>query len=73
MSALVEGGMDTERILDVLPHYLAMLILVFAVLTVVRTAIGDLGFWIEFVIILAIVFVYRPLVIRLGVAPDAWT
>ncbi len=65
--------MDTERILDVLPHYLAMLILVFAVLTVVRTAIGDLGFWFEFVIILVIVFAYRPLVIRLGVAPDAWT
>lgn len=65
--------MDTDRIVQALPHYLAMLLIVFAALSVIRTAIGDLGFWFEFVIILVIVFAYRPIVLQLGIAPDAWT
>lgn len=36
--------MDNDRLLEVAPHYAAMLILVFLVLAVVRAIAGDLGF-----------------------------
>ncbi len=65
--------MDTDRILELVPHYLMMLVLVFGALFVLRRTVGDLGFWVELVIVIAIVFVYRPLTVRLGVAPSLWT
>jgi hypothetical protein len=61
-----------DTILELAPHYVAMLVLVTAVLVVVRLAVGNLGFWVEFVIIVAVVFVYPLVVRRLGYAPDAW-
>ncbi len=64
--------MDLNRLLEVVPHYIAMLILVFSTLAIVRSVVGDLGFWIEFAIILVVAFAYRPLVVRLGIAPSAW-
>lgn len=64
--------MDAERLLSLVPHYIAMLLLAFLVLGVVRATVGDLGFWIEFAIVGVIVFTYRPVVTRLGVAPSAW-
>ncbi|WP_323674205.1 hypothetical protein [Halorubellus sp. PRR65] len=64
--------MDTDQLKELVPHYLAMILLVFAVLTVVRTAVGDLGFWGELVVVVAIAFAYRPAVVRLGVAPTVW-
>lgn len=65
--------MDTDRLLDVAPHYVAMFLLVYLVLGAIRIAIGDIGFWAELVVIVAVVFSYRPLVQYLGVAPDAWS
>jgi hypothetical protein len=64
--------MDTDRLLELVPHYIAMLLLVFGALTVVRLTVGEIGFWTELVIVVAIVFLYRPAVIRLGVAPSSW-
>jgi uncharacterized membrane protein YdbT with pleckstrin-like domain len=64
--------MESNTLVELAPHYLAMLLLVFLVLAVVRTLVGDLGFWIEVVIIFVVVFLYRPGVKRLGVAPSAW-
>lgn len=64
--------MDTEHLVEVAPHYVAMLVLVFLVLSIVIPLIGDLNFWIELVIIFVVVFVYRLAVVRLGVAPSAW-
>lgn len=64
--------MDTGRLLEIAPHYLAMLFLVFLVLTAVRSVVGEISFWAELVIIVVIVFAYRPIVIRLGVAPSGW-
>lgn len=64
--------MDTDRIRHLLPHYVAMLIAVFVVLEVIRRAVGDIGFWAEFVIIAIVVFAYRPVVVRLGVGPSEW-
>jgi len=64
--------MDKQDILDVIPHYLAMFLLVFVVLSIVEAVVGDLSFWMELPVVLAIVFLYRPAVVRLGVAPDVW-
>lgn len=64
--------MDTSRLMELAPHYIAMFLLVFLVLTVIRSFVGEIGFWVELVIVVAVVFAYRPLVIRLGLAPDTW-
>lgn len=64
--------MDKDVILALLPHYAAMLLLVFLVLEVWRALFGDLGLIGELVIIVVIVFAYRPVVKRLGIAPEPW-
>lgn len=63
---------DTDRLVEALPHYAAMLILVFLILAVLRTAVGELSFWIELVIVLVIAIGYQTLALRLGVAPSSW-
>lgn len=64
--------MDTDQLKELAPHYVAMILIVFAVLTVIRTAVGDIGFWPELVVVVLIAFAYRPVVVRLGVAPSVW-
>ena len=63
---------DNEYLLEVVPHYIALLGLVFLVLIVIRTTVGSLGFWVELLIVLIISFGYQPVVRRLGVAPTMW-
>lgn len=63
---------DTGRLIELIPHYLAMIVLMFLVLAIVRQAVGDLGFWVELLIAIAVVFSYRPVVLRLGIAPSSW-
>ncbi|WP_136589835.1 hypothetical protein [Salinigranum halophilum] len=64
--------MDTDRLKELAPHYAAMFLLVFVVLTIVQLAVGEIGFWIELAIVVVVVFAYRPLAIRLGIAPSGW-
>lgn len=64
--------MDTTRLLELLAHYVVMLILVFGALALMRMAVGDMGFWVELVVVIIIAFAYRPVVLRLGIAPTAW-
>jgi hypothetical protein len=64
--------MDTDRLIELAPHYLAMFVLVFLVLAIVQAFVGELGFWIELAIILVVVFAYRPVVMRLGIGPSSW-
>jgi hypothetical protein len=64
--------MNTDRLMELAPHYIAMFLSVFLVLTIVQTAVGEVGFWVELAIVVAVVFVYRPVVVRLGVAPSGW-
>jgi hypothetical protein len=64
--------MDTDRLVEIAPHYLAMFILVFLVLAIVRAVVGEIGFWVELAIVLVVVFVYRPIVTRLGIGPSGW-
>lgn len=64
--------MDKNQLLELAPHYVAMLVLVFLVLSIVRIVVGEIGFWVELAIIFAIVFSYRPAVVRLGMGPSGW-
>jgi hypothetical protein len=64
--------MDRDQLIELVPHYIAMLLLVFLTLAIVRAAVGEIGFWIEFAIVIIIVFLYRPIVVRLGFAPSSW-
>lgn len=64
--------MDRDWLIEVAPHYAAMLFLVYLVLAIVQVTVGDLSFWVEIVIIAVIVFAYRPIVMELGVGPSAW-
>lgn len=64
--------MDKENLIELIPHYVAMLILIFLVLGAVRAIAGEQGFWIDLGIIAVVVFSYRPVVHRLGVAPTLW-
>jgi amino acid permease len=64
--------MDTDRLVELAPHYIAMLVLVFLALTAVRAVAGEIGFWIELAIVVVVVFAYRPVVTRLGIGPSDW-
>ena len=64
--------MDTDQLIELAPHYIAMFILVFLILAIVRAIVGEIGFWTELAIIFAIVLVYRPIVTRLGIGPSRW-
>jgi membrane protein YdbS with pleckstrin-like domain len=64
--------MDSDDLVELLPHYLAMFLLLFVVIFAVRTLVGDLGFWIELAIVFVVAFGYRPVVVNLGYAPDVW-
>jgi len=64
--------MDVDALKELAPHYIALMILVVLVLTVVQAVVGEIGFWAELAIVLGLVFAYRPIVVRLGVAPSGW-
>ena len=64
--------MDRDQLIELVPHYIAMLLLVFGTLAVVRSVAGDIGFWAELIIVVIVVVAYRPLVRQLGVEPSAW-
>jgi uncharacterized membrane protein len=63
---------DTQKILELVPHYIAMLVLVFLAISVLRTALGESNLIVEFAVILVLVFLYPFGVRRLGVAPSHW-
>lgn len=64
--------LDRDTLLELVPHYVALIALVFAVLAAVEAVVGPLGFWVELALVFAVAIAYRPLVLRLGVAPSAW-
>jgi hypothetical protein len=64
--------MDTDRLRDLAPHYVAMFVIVFLVLTAARAVVGEVGFWAELAIVMVVVLAYRPVVTRLGVGPGGW-
>jgi len=64
---------DRQDLVELAPHYLAMLVLAFAVLTAIRLTVGEVNFWIETVAVVVVLLLYRPVVARLGLAPAVWT
>jgi len=66
------GMVDKEKILELLPHYVAILVIMFLVLSVVRSALGEMRFLVELVVIVVVVSLYRVAVSYLGVAPSSW-
>ena len=64
--------MDKDQLLELVPHYLAMFLLVSLVLRIVGAVVGEIGFWPEMAIILVVLVVYRPIVMRLGIGPSGW-
>jgi hypothetical protein len=64
--------MNREDLPELAVHYGVMLIISLAALAAVRAAVGDVDIWIRLGVIVVIVFLYRPLVLALGVAPDTW-
>ena len=64
--------MDTDRLIELAAHYVAMLLVWLLVLTGMRALVGELGFWIEVAVIVVVVLLYRLIVQQLGIAPRAW-
>lgn len=65
--------MERAQLIELVPHYLAMLVLVFLVLAVVPAIVGEVGFWVELAVVVVVVFAYRPVVVRLGIGPSIWS
>ncbi|MFC7140244.1 hypothetical protein ACFQMA_10430 [Halosimplex aquaticum] len=51
---------DTGELLELVAHYVVILIIVTIVLAVVRSVVGDIGFWVELGVIVVLVALYRP-------------
>ena len=64
--------MDTDRLLELGAHYVAMLLVWLVVITGLRALVGELSFWIELAVIVVVVVAYRLIVQQLGIAPSAW-
>jgi len=64
--------MSANQLRELAPHYVVMFVLVFGAIGLIRLTVGELDFWAEVVIIFAVVFAYRPIVVMLGVAPSRW-
>jgi hypothetical protein len=64
--------MDRGQILELVAHYLVIVVIVTVVLAGVRAAVGDIGFWVELAVVVAIVALYRPVVKAVDMEPSAW-
>lgn len=61
-----------ERVRQVIPHVIAMIILYGVFLTIAAAVFGYDDFWAAFTIGVAVIFGYKPFVVALGLAPDHW-
>lgn len=58
-----------DELLELVPHYVAMVLIVLFAMTIIRAVVGEQHILIEFAIILALVFAYRPLIHYFDVVP----
>lgn len=61
-----------SRLVELLPHYLAMIAVMFAVLFAIQEIYGDMGFWGSFAVAILIAGIYPFTARRLGIAPETW-
>ena len=64
--------MNWHRHLELVPHYLANLVLVLLAVGALRRVAGDPGTPVELAAVVAVVLAYPSVVRLLGVAPSAW-
>ncbi|WP_224271084.1 hypothetical protein [Haloprofundus salinisoli] len=64
--------MNRDHVLAVVPHYLAMFLVIAGVLAATDAFFGGLGFWIELAIVIVVASLYRPVVRHLRIAPEPW-
>lgn len=57
---------------ELLPHYVAPLVLILLAIGGLRIVVGNLGIVVELPIVVAIVLAYPSVVRRLGVEPSSW-
>ncbi|MFC7072576.1 hypothetical protein ACFQJ7_17410 [Halovenus rubra] len=58
-----------DEFLAYIPHYVAMVAIALLVMTALREVIGEQHVLVEFVLILVLIFGYRPVVTRLDFVP----
>ncbi len=64
---------DRDDLVELAPHYVAMLALAFGVLIGIRLVLGSaVNFWVETAAVVLALLLYRPVVARLGLAPRMW-
>lgn len=64
--------MDLRSQKQLIPHYIAVLILLIAALIGIRELLGTGRIWIRLVVVACIVLTYPTVVRLLGVEPDVW-
>lgn len=64
--------MDTARLRELVPHYLAMFLLVLIVLEALRSSVDEMAFYVELLILVFVCLVYMMFTIVVGIAPSSW-
>jgi hypothetical protein len=64
--------MIDSDVLELVPHLVAMVVLIALVIGSVRLLLGSSSFWVGPIAALVISFLYPFWVRRLGVAPERW-
>ncbi|NHX41676.1 MULTISPECIES: hypothetical protein [Haloarcula] len=62
--------MEKNQLVELALYYIAMLLLVFFILKLSQAVVGDIAIWLEFGIILVVVFAYRYIAVWLGIDPS---
>jgi len=63
---------DRARVVELAPHYVANVVLIFAVIAALRFTVGDQGLLVELGVVVAVVLLYPTVVRWLGVEPSIW-
>jgi len=64
--------MNWRRLLGLVPHYVASLVVILAVVGGLRTFVGKFGILVELPVVIGIILAYPTVVRWLGVAPSGW-
>jgi len=64
--------MDWGNLRQVLPHYVALVLILLLVLSVLQSFIPDLSIWIQLVVAVIIGILYPQVIRALGLEPESW-
>lgn len=65
---------DRNNLIELVPHYVAIVVLVLAIMSIIRAIFDLQHILVEFALILILVFSYRPLIARIDAipTPEVW-